>query len=85
MISYEKGVDIVASGALAIRRRLLRDNVERRITDVPAPRGRRSAVVIAIVISQRRVLTFPSMHRSIVPGNVRRRAARALRTFARAD
>lgn len=83
MISYEKGVDVVASDALAIRR-LLRDNVERQIAGVPTPRGRRSAVVIAIVILQGRVLTLPSS-RSIVPGNVRRRAARAFRTFARAD
>ena len=50
MISYEKGIDVVASGALTIRR-LLRDNVERRIASVLTPRGRRSAIVIAIVIS----------------------------------
>lgn len=80
MISYEKRVDVVASDTLVIRR-LLRDNVERR---AGAPRGRRFAVVIAIIISQRRFLTFPSS-RSIVPGNVRRRAARAFRTFACAD
>lgn len=84
VISYEKGVDVVASGALVIRR-LLRDNVERRIAGVPAARGRRSAVVIAIVVPRRRVLTFPSS-RPIVPGSVGRRAARAFRTlFARAD
>lgn len=84
VISYEKGVDVVARDALVIRR-LLRDDVERRIAGVPAPRGRRSAVVIAIVIPQRRVLIFPPS-RPIVPGNVGRRAARALRTlFARAD
>lgn len=83
MISYEKGVHVVASGARAIC--LLRDNVERRIAGVPAPRGRRSAIVIAIVILQRRVLSFPTS-RSIVPRNIRRRAARAFRTlFTRAD
>lgn len=83
MISYEKGIDVVASGALTIRR-LLRDNVERRIASVLAPWGRRFAIVIAIVISQRRVLIFLSS-RSIIPGNVRRRAARAFWTFARTD
>jgi len=69
MISYEKRIDIVVSGALTIRR-LLRDNVERRIASVLAPRSRRSAIVIAIVISQCRILIFLSS-RLIIPGNVR--------------
>lgn len=47
MISYEKGVAVIA----LVIRRLLRDNVERRIAGVPAARGRRSAIVIAIIIS----------------------------------
>lgn len=73
--SYEKRVVVVA-GILA---RLLRDNVERWVA-----RGRRSAVVISVVIQQYRILAFPT-YLSIAPGSARRRAARALGTFARGD
>lgn len=73
--SYEEGVDVVATWAI----RLLRDNVKRRV-GISALRGRRSAVVVAVITRQCRVsiLVVPP----VAPGNVRRRTARALRRLA---